>query len=199
MKKHWLVAVLLSAVLCAGLAAEEDGATGRRPDIGFVPTPQAAVERMVELADIKPGDKVYDLGCGDGRIVIAAARRHGVRATGIEIDPGCVRASRENARTAGVEKLVEIRQEDIFKSDFSDADVVFLYLLPALNERLMPQLSKLKRGARIIAFDFAMGDAKPVLVERGKFDGFASHTIYKWIVPWEQGSGGTWDIFTTTP
>lgn len=176
------------------------GATGEMsPDVLFVPTPQPAVDRMVELAEIKPGEVVYDLGCGDGRIVVTAARKHGVRAVGVDINPQRVRESMANAREAGVEDLVTIRQADIFTLDLSEADVVFLYLQPALNVRLMPQLQQMKPGSRIVSFDFGMEGAKPVKIERGKFDEFGERTIFKWVVPWEEDTAPTWDIFTQSP
>lgn len=193
--------------LVPALALPEPGADGRAPgtseeqspDVLFVPTPQAAVDRMVELAEIKPGELVYDLGCGDGRIVVTAAKKHGVRAVGVDINPERVVESVANARENGVEDLVTIRQADIFTLDLSDADVVFLYLQPRLNVRLMPQLRQMKPGSRIISFDFGMEGAKPVKVERGKFDEFGERTIYKWVVPWEDDEAPTWDIFTQSP
>ena len=167
--------------------------------MGFVPTPAAAVKRMVEMADLRPGDVVYDLGCGDGRIVVAAAKRQKIKAVGVDIDPQRVAESRENVRAAGLDASVEIRQADVFDLDLRDADVVFLYLTPRLNERLMPQLRKLKRGARIISYEFDMGAAKPVEVVREKFDRFGEQRIYKWIVPWEETEGSGWDIYRMSP
>ena len=164
-----------------------------------VPTPQAAVERMVELAEIRPGDKVYDLGCGDGRIVITAAERHGVKAVGVDIDPEQVAKSRENAKHAGVEDLVTIVEGDIYQTDFRDADVVFLYLQPDLLRGLIPHLRQLKPGARIVTFDFGIDGAKPALVERGAFGERQHCTIYKYEVPWTDDAGTTWDLFTPSP
>ena len=174
-------------------------ASARKPDVGFVPTPTAAVERMVEMADLRPGDVVYDLGCGDGRIVVAAARRQKIKAVGVDIDPERVAESREAVRAAGLDASVQIRQADVFDLDLRDADVVFLYLTPRLNERLMPQLRQLKPGARIISYEFDMGAAKPVEVVREKFDQFGEQRIYKWIVPWEETEGSSWDIYRMSP
>ena len=171
----------------------------RKPDVGFVPTPMAAVGRMIEMAEIKPGDVVYDLGCGDGRIVVAAAKLHGVKAIGVDISAERVAESRERSRAAGVEGRVKIRQADIFDLDLDSADVVFLYLTPRLNERLMPQLRRLKPGARIISYEFDMGAAKPVEVVRERFYQFGEQKIYKWIVPWKENAGSAWDIFTLRP
>jgi ubiquinone/menaquinone biosynthesis C-methylase UbiE len=192
MKGSTLLGMLLAAVLVSS-------ALGRKPDVGFVPTPPSAVERMVEMAGVRAGDLVYDLGCGDGRIVIAAAKQQKIKAVGVDIDPERVAESRENVRTAGLESLVEIRQADVFDLDLSEADVVFLYLTPRLNARLMPQLRKLKPGARIISYEFDMGNAKPVEVVREKFDQYGEQKIYKWVVPWEESDAGSWDIFTLRP
>jgi ubiquinone/menaquinone biosynthesis C-methylase UbiE len=192
MKRSTLSGVLLAAVFVSS-------ALGRKPDVGFVPTPPSAVERMVEMADLRPGDSVYDLGCGDGRIVIAAAKEQKIKAVGVDIDPERVAESRENVRAAGLESSVEIRQADVFDLDLSDADVVFLYLTPRLNARLMPQLRKLKPGARIISYEFDMGAAKPVELVREKFDRYGEQRIYKWVVPWEESDAAGWDIFRLTP
>jgi SAM-dependent methyltransferase len=156
-----------------------------QPDIGYLPTPQPAVEQMLKLAGVKPGERVYDLGCGDGRIVITAARRFGARGIGVELDPGLVRRARANVRRHGLGGRVEIRQADIFTIDFSDADVVALYLLPELNVRLLPQLRKLKPGARIVSFDFDMPGVPPAAVIHGRADG-ARYKIYKWVTPLPQ-------------
>ena len=184
-------------VFCSMLTAWSSEA--RKPDVGFVPTPRGAVERMIEMAVIRPGDLVYDLGCGDGRIVIAAAKQQKIKAVGVDIDPERVAESRENVRVAGLESSVEIRQADVFDLDLSEADVVFLYLTPRLNARLMPQLRKLKPGARIISYEFDMGAAKPVEVVREKFDQYGEQKIYKWVVPWEESDAASWDIFTLRP
>jgi SAM-dependent methyltransferase len=163
----------------------------REPDVIFVPTPQEAVDRMLEVADIKPGDVLYDLGCGDGRIVATAARKYGIRAVGVDIDPLRVAEARRTVRTNGVSHLVTIRKADIFELDFSEATVVTLYLLPELNVRLMPKLAQLKPGTRIISFEFDMRGAKPQqLVEIDLNKPGASlpeppRRIYRWTVPWE--------------
>ena len=170
----------------------------REPDILYVPTPQKVVDKMLEMAEIKKGDVVYDLGCGDGRIVVTAAKRYGVKAVGFDIDPQRVRESLENVRKNNVGHLVTIQHEDVFTLDLSEADVVTLYLLPSLNVKLMPQLEKLKPGSRIVSHDFDMRGAKPVEVYRMNTSGDSEgddneeyygdeiHTIYKWIVPWEK-------------
>ena len=169
-------------------------ATGAKaPDVIYVPTPQAVVDKMLELAEVKAGDVVYDLGCGDGRIVVTAAKKYGVKAVGFDIDPQRVKEARENVRANGVEHLVRIEETDIFTLDLREASVVTLYLLPTLNVRLMPQLARMKPGSRIVSHNFDMRGAKPLLVhpvnvEPGESatssDEDADHTVYKWVVPW---------------
>lgn len=158
----------------------------RGPDVIFVPTPQAAVNRMLELAELKPDDVLYDLGCGDGRFVVTAAKKYGVRAVGVDIDPMRIAQSQRNVKTNGVSHLVTILKADIFQMDFSDATVVTLYLLPELNVRLMPKLAQLKPGTRILSFDFDMRGAKPrAIVEARTEETQRVHRIYQWTVPWE--------------
>jgi predicted RNA methylase len=149
----------------------------RSPDVIFVPTPQSAVERMLELAEIKPGDVVYDLGCGDGRIVVTAAKKYGVKAVGFDIDPQRVQESLENVRKNGVEDLVTIKQADIFTLDLRGANVITLYLLSSLNKKLVPQLEKLKPGVRIVSYSFDMPGITPEKVVHDP------HTIYKFVTP----------------
>jgi len=150
--------------------------------VPFVPSPQEVVDKMIVVAGVKKGDVVYDMGSGDGRIVIAAAKK-GARAVGFEIDGDLVKESRENIRKAGVEKLAEIRQQDILTVDFSPATVVTMYLLPDVNLKLKPNLQKqLKSGSRIVSHSFDMGDWKPDRVER--VDG---RTIYLWTIPAKKG------------
>ena len=145
----------------------------------YVPTPQPVVEEMLRIANVQSDDLVYDLGSGDGRIVITAAQQVGARGIGIDIDPQRIREANENAEQAGVTDRVEFRQEDLFETDFSDATVVTLYLLPELNLRLRPRLlEELQPGTRIVSHAFDMGDWEPDQVVR--VDG---QTIYYWVVP----------------
>jgi 16S rRNA A1518/A1519 N6-dimethyltransferase RsmA/KsgA/DIM1 with predicted DNA glycosylase/AP lyase activity len=168
-----VVAALL-AVVAAVLAG-----CGPRVDIHYVPTPEPVVDAMLDMAAIEEGDVLYDLGSGDGRIPIAAARQFGVRAVGIEIDPRLVREARANAKAAGVAHLVEFREADLFATDFSDADVVTLYLGDTLNLRLRPQLlEQLEPGDRVVSHDFAMGDWPP---DEKRI--VANRPVYKWTVP----------------
>ncbi|HTV19126.1 MAG TPA: methyltransferase domain-containing protein [Polyangiaceae bacterium] len=166
------------------VAASPPGAAAaqRVPDVLYVPTPEPVVDRMLELAHVGPNDVVYDLGCGDGRIVAAAAARHGAHAIGYDIDPVRVAEARHTIARYGVERLVQIEQRDIFTLDLSAASVVTLYLLPELNVRLLPQLERMKPGTRIISHDFDIAGVTPAKVERLDVDGKA-HTIYYFELP----------------
>ncbi|QZZ18677.1 methyltransferase domain-containing protein [Leptothermofonsia sichuanensis E412] len=151
----------------------------RPADVPYVPTPQSVVDEMLKIANVGQDDVVYDLGSGDGRIVITAARTYGARGVGIDINPSLVQAATENAREAGVSNLVEFRQQDLFKTDLSQATVVTLYLLPQINLQLRPKLlQELKPGTRIVSHAFSMGDWHPEKVV--KVNG---RTIYYWTVP----------------
>ena len=169
----------------AAKAADQTAKPLGKPDVIFVPTPQEAVDKMLQMAEVKSGDIVYDLGCGDGRIVVTAAKKYGVKAIGVDIDPQRIKESNENVRTNGVAKLVTIKNDNIFEMDFSEATVVTLYLLPELNVKLMPKLAKLKPGTRIVSHDFDMRGAKPKEVVHGDFGRGYESTLYKWVVPWE--------------
>jgi len=200
MKRLWILS-LLAGVLAASSAvlafeaatAEKSGQTAaakeeepkfiRTPDVIYVPTPYEVVEKMLEVAQVKKGDVVYDLGCGDGRIVVTAAKKYGVRAVGFDIDPERIKEARENVRKNGVEDLVRIEQKDIFTLDLSEATVVTLYLLPQLNVKLIPQLEKLKPGSRIVSHDFDMDGVIPDKVIHFKPKGQREHTIYLWTTP----------------
>jgi ribosomal protein L11 methylase PrmA len=148
-------------------------------DVPFVPTPDAVVARMLTLAKVGPKDVVYDLGSGDGRIVIAAARQHGARGVGIDIDPERVKEARLNARQAGVAHRVEFREGDLFKADIGEASVVTLYLLPRINLELRPKLLReLRPGTRIVSHGFDMGDWQPAATAR-----VGGNIVYYWVVP----------------
>ena len=149
----------------------------------YVPTPQVVVDRMLAMAEVGANDVVYDLGSGDGRVVITAAQKIGARGVGIEIDPRLIAQAQTNAQAAGVSDRVQFRQEDLFTTDFSEATVVTLYLLPEVNLRLRPLLlTQLKPGTRIVSHSFDMGDWEPEDVEvvRGPSK---LHILYKWTVP----------------
>jgi SAM-dependent methyltransferase len=147
----------------------------------YVPTPQHVVERMLELAQVSSKDVVYDLGCGDGRIVITAAKKYGARGVGIDIDPERIKESQANAKAAGVEKLVTFKLDDALKADVSDATVVTLYLLSSSNAILRPMLTKqLKPGARIVSHAFSMGDWPPLTTETVDDESGFKRTLYLW-------------------
>lgn len=170
----------LPAVFCLLVAA----APGQPPSLApFVPTPPDVVTRMLELAGTGADDVVYDLGCGDGRIVIAAARDFGARGVGVDIDPALVEKARAAARAAGVEDRVSFRVEDAMTTDISNATVVTLYLLSASNVKLRPRLTRdLPPGARIVAHNYPIGDWEPDVVENFRDAQGEVRTLYLWRV-----------------
>ena len=156
----------------------------RKPDVIYVPTPQEVVDKMLELAEVKKDDLVYDLGCGDGRIVVTAAKKYGCRGVGYDINPKRIKESLENVEKNNVGHLVRIEQEDIFTLDLSKANVITLYLLPSLNVKLIPQLEKLKPGSRIVSHDFDMRGVTPdKVVEINSDNEYSDHTVYLWTTP----------------
>ena len=165
---------------------------GRKPDVPFVPTTDEAVQAMLKLAGVKKSDTVYDLGCGDGRIVVAAAKTYGAHAVGIDIDPQRIKEARENAKKAGVESLVRFEENDLFKADFQAATVVTLFLLPEVNLKLRPKLLQdLKPGTRVVSNTFDMGDWKPdkeFVVDGDSDDTYLSRRLFLWIVPARRGN-----------
>jgi ubiquinone/menaquinone biosynthesis C-methylase UbiE len=167
----------VSIALAAGNALAQEGR--RMPDVIYVPTPQEVVDGMLRLARVGKDDVVYDLGCGDGRIVVTAARNFGARAVGIDIDPIRIREATENVRTAGVGDRVRLIEGDLFATDISEATVVTLYLLSRLNLKLRPKLLKeLRPGTRIVSHAFDMDDWKPQRTES-----IGSSTVHLWTVP----------------
>jgi precorrin-6B methylase 2 len=161
--------------------------SGRAPERGpgqlapFDPTPQEVVERMLKLARVKGDDVLYDLGSGDGRLVIAAAKKFGARAVGFELDAGLVKLARENARKAGVENLVEFRQQDFLTADISPASVVTLYLSYDGNLAVRPQLmQQLRSGARVVSYTFDMGDWSAKIAESYRDKAGNAHMLYLW-------------------
>ena len=173
-----ICAVLLIFCFCFGLSFGQN-APKRAPDVHWEPTPNETVAEMLKLAGVTKSDVVYDLGCGDGRIVIAAARDFGARGVGIDIDPQRITESNENARAAGVTERVAFREEDLFEADIHEATVVTLFLWPSLNLKLRPKLLKdLKSGTRIVSYIHTMGDwpaEKEVTV--------GTRSIYLWTIP----------------
>ena len=153
-------------------------------DVIYITTPQDVVEKMLSMARLRREDLVYDLGCGDGRVLVTAARVYGCHAAGYDLDPRRVQESRENAKRAGVEHLIGVEQKDIFDLDLQPADVVFIYLNPVVNRRLIPQLRALKPGSRIVSHSFPIGDVKPdeTATVTSREDG-REHYIYLWTAP----------------
>jgi hypothetical protein len=152
-------------------------------DVPYVPTPEVVVAKMLEVAKVGPNDLLYDLGSGDGRIVVTAASKYGARGVGYDLNPKRIAESNENARQAGVAERVRFEQQDLFEADLSGATVVTLYLLPDVNLQLRPRLlSELKPGTRVVSHNYGMGDWKPVSVDELELNG-VTHYVYYWVVP----------------
>jgi cyclopropane fatty-acyl-phospholipid synthase-like methyltransferase len=181
------IEILVAAFVLWVFVSSAQAQAGPREEIPFVPTPVEVIDRMLELVEVKKGDVVYDLGSGDGRIVIRAAQKYGVRAVGIEMDTVLLDKARKDAKAAGVSRLVEFRREDAMKVDLSKATVVTLYMLPWFNEAMKPSFKKyLKPGARIVAHDFGIEGWEPDQTVKlpepeQKAGGFLHyHTIHLW-------------------
>ncbi len=173
-----VVVSLASAPTVFAQAAPPEAPT-RRPDVIFVPTPEEVVEAMLQVANVTKNDIVYDLGCGDGRIPVTAAKKHGARGVCIDIDPQRIKEANENVAKNDVGHLVRVMNADLFATDLSEATVVTLYLLPSLNVKLMPKLMKeLKPGTRIVSHAFDMGDWKP----EKELD-VNGRKVYYWTIP----------------
>jgi SAM-dependent methyltransferase len=200
--KRILVGFLSSFFLVLSIPA---GQNQKRPEVPYVPTPEDVVAKMLKMANVSGDDVVYDLGCGDGRIVITAAKELGCRGVGIDIDPTRIQESRVNASNAGVTDKVKFFQMDLFEADISEATVVTLYLLSRVNLRLRPKLFReLRPGTRVVSHDFSMGEWQPerseVVEEKVDYvpvydtrfvdDYWDRHTIYFWTIP--ANVTGTW-------
>ena len=177
----------LAVLVSAAIAAAQTGQPSRPLDVPYVPTTEEAVKAMLKLAGVKKTDIVYDLGCGDGRIVIEAAKTYGARGVGIDIDPQRIKEARENAKKADVENLVRFEENDLFKADIHEATVVTLFLLTNINLKLRPKLLQdLKPGTRVVSNTFDMGDWKPDKEENLDSAGdeaYLSRKFYLWTVP----------------
>ncbi len=178
---------ILAAGSVAGIGCEQQSALGpsplRAPDVRYEPTPPDVIQVMLRLANVKPGDVVYDLGCGDGRIVIAAVRQSGARGVCVDIDPERIVESRENARTAGVTDRIRFLNQDLFVTDIGEATVVMLFLSPEINLKLRPiLLRELKPDARIVSHWHDMGDWKPQETVRVQSGGW-ERPVYFWTIP----------------
>lgn len=154
-----------------------------RPDIAFIPTPDDAVQGMIDLAELTADDRVYDLGCGDGRLLIRAVQQGGCRGVGIDIDPAQVAAARQQAAACGCSDRLSFRVGNLYESDFSEATVVLIYLLPHLNQRLLPRLrAQLRPGARIISHQFDMGADWPPEKVVKLVPSAEDSTLYRWLM-----------------
>jgi SAM-dependent methyltransferase len=188
-RKSFLCSCLVVATLSVGAAAAQSPQPKREPDVPYVPTTEEAVQAMLKLADVKKTDVVYDLGCGDGRIVVAAAKNFGAHAVGIDINPVRIAEAKANAKKAGVENLVRFEENDLFEADFHQATVVTLFLLPNINLKLLPKLlEQLKPGTRVVSNTFDMGDWKPekeATVGDANEDSYSylSKKLFLWIIP----------------
>lgn len=177
-----------AAGACALLLLSAPAARAAEPRVPYVPTPQEVVERMLKIAKVGAADYLIDLGSGDGRIVITAAKKYGARGFGVDLDPDRIRESNENARRAGVTDRVSFHQQDLFATDLSQATVITMYLLPRVNIELRPKLLQLAPGTRLVSHDFDMDDWKPdvhLTVEApDKYSGAGGQSdIYYWVVP----------------
>jgi len=167
--------VIAIACLSAAVSAQK---RLRAPDVKYVPSPQSVVDAMLELAHVTAADVVYDLGSGDGRIPITAAQRYGARAVGVELEPRLVAEAIDNAKKAGVAGRVWFVNQDLFETDFSDATVVTLFLMPRLNQQLMPRLKALRPGARVVSHMWDMGPEWPP----ERTEDVSGLTIYLWTI-----------------
>ncbi len=187
MIRSLIAVVCVSLFLPAGKTATQDW----KYDVPFVPTKRPVVEEMLKMANVDSDDILYDLGCGDGRIVITAAEKKGTRGVGIDLDPERIRECRENAEKFKVENLVRFNNNDLFTADFSEATVVALYLLTEVNMKLRPRiLRELQPGTRIVSHNYAMGDWESDKFRELMVDS-ELHYVYLWVVP--ANAGGTWE------
>ncbi len=194
MKPHAVFAPLIRAAFIVVFGASAIGQPG--PDVPYVPTPEDVVDTMLEMAEVTEDDIVYDLGCGDGRIVITAASRYGAHGVGVDLDPQRIEESIKNAVAAGVTDKVEFRQMDLFQTDIGSATVLTLYLLTYVNMKLRPKIfDELKPGTRVVSHNYGMDDWKP--------DGYreipgrwSEHKVFYWVVPANVSGEWTWDADT---
>jgi cyclopropane fatty-acyl-phospholipid synthase-like methyltransferase len=174
-----MVRLCALVIVCTGLALSlAQDRPAHDLDVPYVPTPPKVVDAMLKMAKVTSNDVVYDLGCGDGRIVVMAAQKYGARGVGVDLDPRRIAEANENAKLAHVTGKVKFVVQDVFETDFSDATVVTLFMLPHVNERLMPKIKALKPGARVVTHAFTFGDAWPP-EQRQEVDG---KMIYFWTV-----------------
>ena len=187
--RNWVGRAAL--ILLASLATAQTKQPPRELDVPYLPTTESAVQAMLKLAGVKSTDIVYDLGCGDGRIVIAAAKDFGAHGVGIDLNPERIQEAKANAKKAGVEDRVRFVEGDLFTADIHDATVVTLFLLTSVNQRLRPKLqADLKPGTRVVSNTFDMGDWKPekeATVEGTNEGAYFSRKLYLWTIPQRNG------------
>lgn len=186
------LAICLSAALATFSAFAQEAKPKRDPDVPYVPTTERAVEEMLKLANVQKSDVLYDLGCGDGRIVVTAAKKYGTRGVGIDINPVRIEEARANAKKNGVEHLVQFIEGDLYEAKISDATVVTLFLLPSVNLKLRPKLmADLRPGTRVVSNTFDMGDWKAeketALEDNDYEDSYLSHKFFLWTIPQRSG------------
>jgi SAM-dependent methyltransferase len=187
---HFCRFLTVLAALCLAPPLPAQTAAPPRLDVPFVPTPQATVEAMLRVANVGPNDFVIDLGSGDGRILITAARRHGARGFGVDINPERVKEGTENAKAAGVSARVQFFQKNLYSTPIAEATVVTMYLLPRVNLELRPRLlAELKPGTRVVSHDFDMGDWQADLQVNVRGSG---SVVYLWIIPAQVA--GRWQV-----
>ena len=190
MREYYMKRIILTGMLLVTFALTACAQTQVQRDVPYVPTPQSIVDQMLQMANVGPDDVIYDLGCGDGRIVVTAAKEFGATGVGIDIDPNRIEDSHRTAREAGVEDKVTFRQENIFTADFSQATVVTLYLLSRVNLQLRPQLfAQLKPGTRLVSHNYHMSDW-----EADEHVPMEGHDIYYWIIPANFSGVWRWNI-----
>jgi hypothetical protein len=184
MHRRFLLVVTATALLFGAAAGAQSPTTDQKPlDVPYVPTHESLVDEMLAMAKVGKNDVLYDLGSGDGRIVITAAKRFGTQGVGYDLDPERISEARENARRAGVTDRVRFEQQDIFTAKIADATVVTMYLLPDVNLRLRPKLlAELKPGTRIVSHNYDLGDWLPLQRKEMEVTGI-NHTLFLWIVP----------------
>jgi SAM-dependent methyltransferase len=182
----------VGTAIAAPSAAPVSSKIEKKPklDVGYMPTPYEIVEKMLSMANVRNNDLVYDLGCGDGRVVVMAAKERGATGVGVDLDPVRIKESEENARKAGVADQVRFFQQDLFKTEIGEATVVMLYLWPEVNIRLRSKLfAELKPGTRILSHNHDMGEWKP-----DKYVEISKHRIYFWVIPANIAGSWTWPI-----
>jgi hypothetical protein len=184
MRRRLLLVVTVAVLLLAAAAGAQSPTTQQKPlDVPYVPTHESLVDEMLSMAKVGKNDVLYDLGSGDGRIVITAAQRFGTRGVGYDLDPERISEARENARRAGVTDRVRFELQDIFTAKISDATVVTMYLLPDVNLRLRPKLlAELRPGTRIVSHNYDLGDWQPLQRKEMDVAGI-NHTLFLWVVP----------------